>query len=83
MKFDIGDIITLENDFDYFVASKLSHNELKYFLIVKVDEEENLLEEVKICYIDNDGMLVDEDNQSVLEVIGPKLLKSIEDDLAE
>ena len=45
MDIDVDSVITLENNLNYLILDKAKFNGNKYYLSVKVDEEENALDE--------------------------------------
>ena len=64
MSIDIKDVITLSDSIRYCVASKTVSNNLTYYYLVDVDNNEN----VKFCV---------EDNSELVEVEDKDLIKSL------
>ena len=57
---DIKDIVTLDDDNEYVVASKTIYNDRMYYYLVDINKPENLM----FCYEDN-GELVESNNKEV------------------
>ncbi len=60
MSIDIKDIVTLDDDNEYVVASKTIYNDRMYYYLVDINKPENLM----FCYEDN-GELVESNNKEV------------------
>lgn len=56
MKFEIDDIITIDED-DYYVANKIDKNSESYVFLIKTNEKEDLLEEFDILLLNSDNTL--------------------------
>lgn len=60
MSIDIKDIVTLDDDNEYVVASKTIYNDRMYYYLVDINKPENLM----FCYEDN-GELVESNNKEL------------------
>lgn len=56
MKFEINDIITIDEE-DFFVASQTERQNINYVFLIKTNDNEDLLEEFDIVALNDDNTL--------------------------
>ncbi len=66
------DILTLDNDIRYVVASILNHKNIDYYLLV----EEKNPKSTMYCYLEN-GKLVKVEDKKLIELLSLKLAKEL------
>jgi hypothetical protein len=66
------DILTLDNDIRYVVASILNHKNIDYYLLV----EEKNPKSTMYCYLEN-GKLVQVEDKKLIELLSLKLAKEL------
>ncbi len=66
------DILTLDNDIKYIVASIIKHNNIDYYLLV----EEKNPKSTMYCYLEN-GKLVQVEDKKLIELLSLKLAKEL------
>ena len=67
---DIRDILTLEDDKDYIVASKTEYKGYIYYYLMDINDNHNIL----FCY-EEDGELVEFDDHDTFINVLPRLLE--------
>lgn len=65
-------ILTLDNNKDYAITKIIDYDNFEYLLLVRVDEEENVLDEKIIA-----KKIIDNDNQVSIEVVTDKNLYDV------
>ena len=78
MNIDIKDVITLSDDNKYGVVSKTITNELTYYYLVDVHNNENL----KFCVEEGDELIEVEDAE-LIQTLLPLFVNEIKEDLNE
>lgn len=74
------DIITLDNNKDYVISKILNYKGKKYFLLIEVDKDENLLDDKLILeYIDNSLGYIDD--ELTYKIVSEKFAKMLLEDL--
>lgn len=81
------DIITLDDNTRYTVTEILDYNNSKYVHLVAVDENEDLLEEMSIARMEEDGNggyeLVDIEDEKEFEEVKKLIIEMFENDYPE
>lgn len=73
MDIRIQDLITLDDDNEYIVVSKIVHKEKDYIYIVDINNNQNM----KFMKIDNDGYLIElnyKDDEKLIKELIPLFL---------
>ena len=74
------DIITLDNNKDYVISKILNYRDKEYYLLIEVDNDENLLEEKLILEKFNDSLKYIED-ELIFKIVSEKFAKMLLNDL--
>ena len=78
------DIVTLDNNKDYVIAKMLDYKGKKYFLLVEVDKDENLLDDkiiLELNSINRSNELKTIDNNLTYKIISEKFAKLLLEDI--
>lgn len=73
---NIKDILTLDDNNDYVVVSKINHNNKYYYYLMDKNNKSN----IKFCYED-DGDLVQFQDTRLIEELLPLFLKVAKDEI--
>ena len=60
MNIEIGDVVTLDDNNEYVVASKVNYEKKVYYYLIDINNNKNLM----FCYEDN-GELVESNNKEI------------------
>lgn len=79
---NLYDIVTLDNNKEYVICKTLTYKEKEYLLLIRVDEDENLLDERLIVEKLNNGKTLKKIKESNLkQIISEKFAKMIIEEL--
>ena len=73
---DIKDTITLDDNNQYLVVSKINYNNKIYYYLIDKNNAENL----KFCYLNNDE-LVETNNKELITMLLPLFLDVAKDEI--
>ncbi len=73
---DIKDIITLDDNCEYVVSSKAEYGNKQYFILTNINNNED----IKICYLDDDDMVLVTDNNTFSKLL-PLFYKNVKETL--
>lgn len=59
MNIDIKDIITLDDDIEYVVASKINYKNKNYYYLIDINDNTN----IKFCYEEDKYLVLSEDKE--------------------
>lgn len=74
---DLYDIITLDNNKEYVICNAINYNGKEYLLLIRVDEQENLLNEKIIVEKINNNELKKIQNKNLEQIISEIFAKKI------
>ncbi len=77
MIINIKDILTLDDNNEYVVISKVKHNNKDYYYLIDKNNNKN----IKFCYGDNDE-LVEIENKELITLLLPLFVNSISEELS-
>lgn len=69
---DIKDILTLSDGNEYVIVSKITYENKIYLYLVDINNHNN----IKICYLDNNEIVIVKDNNLIIKIM-PLLLKEL------
>lgn len=78
------EILTLNDNKNYVIVKTLEYNTKKYFLLIEIDEEENLLNQKIILEqitIDDNIMFKTINNNYIYQIISEKFAKLLLEDI--
>ena len=70
MEINIKDVITLEDDKDYVVVSKITKNNKVFYYLIDKDNTDNLM----ICY-ENDNTLTEINDEDIIKELLPEFIE--------
>lgn len=70
MNINIKDIVTLEDDKEYVVASKIIQNEKTFYYLIEKDNHESIM----ICY-ENDNKLIEVNDEDIIKDLLPLFIE--------
>lgn len=79
---ELYDILTLSNDKEYTVLRMIDLEEKTYYLLAEIDEEENpILDEMKIVEVIENNTLIEVKEESLLKELTELFASALEADI--
>ena len=72
MNIELYDLLTLDNDIKYIVASILEHNNIKYYFLCEEKDPKKSM----FCYLE-DSKLVKDDDEKLIHLLTLKIAKEL------